>query len=286
MKLFLVLFLVFASLLSFCWTFCFLSFLAFFGFFKKKRRRRRMKQTTTATVLADNTANVPTTLVSYLQRLKALDETSASVSDKVHSEVESFVLALETTKTTTGKDDTNNNNNNKKRKLNDVDEDEQDDDDDDEESRKKKKQLLEERIDKSVKLCLEIADEKCALAARAYDLVDEHITKLDKDLRVFEDEARNNTNANPKNKPNAQGGQNDKKNDQVGSPYYVNEADPNEPTYCYCKRVSFGEMVGCENDKCKIEWFHFSCVGLDPTVKLKGKWYCKDCKLNMKLKKK
>ena len=68
-----------------------------------------MKQTTTATVLADNTANVPTTLVSYLQRLKALDETSASVSDKVHSEVESFVLrALEKTKTnqTTGKDDT------------------------------------------------------------------------------------------------------------------------------------------------------------------------------------
>lgn len=51
-----------------------------------------MKQTTTATVLADNTANVPTTLVSYLQRLKALDETSASVSDRDHSEVESSVL--------------------------------------------------------------------------------------------------------------------------------------------------------------------------------------------------
>ena len=270
----------------FCWSFC--PRLLRVRLQKKKRRRRRMKQTTTATVLADNTANVPTTLVSYLQRLKALDETSASVSDKVHSEVETFVLrALETTKTnqTTGKDDNNNINiNNKKRKLND--EDEQDDDDSDEESRKKKKELLEERIDKSVKLCLEIADEKCALAARAYDLVDEHITKLDKDLRVFEDEARNNTNANPKNKPNAQGGQNDKKKDQVGSPYYVNEADPNEPTYCYCKRVSFGEMVGCENDKCKIEWFHFSCVGLDPTVKLKGKWYCKECKLNMKLKKK
>ena len=127
---------------------------------------------------------------------------------------------------------------------------------------------------------VEIADEKCALAARAYDLVDEHITKLDKDLRVFEDEARNNTNSN-KNKLSKQGGQNDKKQDQAGSPYYVNEADPNEPTYCYCKRVSFGEMVGCENDKCKIEWFHFACVGLDPTVKLKGKWYCKECKLKM-----
>ena len=85
--------------------------LLFGFFFRLQRIRIRMKQTTTATVLADNTANVPTTLVSYLQRLKALDETSASVSDKVHSEVETFVLrALETTKTnqTTGKDDNNN----------------------------------------------------------------------------------------------------------------------------------------------------------------------------------
>jgi hypothetical protein len=23
--------------------------------------------------------------------------------------------------------------------------------------------------------------------------------------------------------------------------------DPNEPTYCTCNRVSFGEMVGCDN---------------------------------------
>lgn len=23
--------------------------------------------------------------------------------------------------------------------------------------------------------------------------------------------------------------------------------DPNEPLYCFCKRVSFGEMVGCDN---------------------------------------
>ena len=49
-------------------------------------------KTTTATVLADDTANVPTTVVSYLQGLKALDETSASVSDRDHSEVESSVF--------------------------------------------------------------------------------------------------------------------------------------------------------------------------------------------------
>jgi hypothetical protein len=51
--------------------------------------------------------------------------------------------------------------------------------------------------------------------------------------------------------------------------------DPNEPTYCLCHQVSFGEMIGCDNPECPIEWFHFQCVGL--TSKPKGKWYCPKC---------
>ncbi|XP_078253210.1 inhibitor of growth protein 2 [Rhinoraja longicauda] len=52
--------------------------------------------------------------------------------------------------------------------------------------------------------------------------------------------------------------------------------DPNEPTYCLCNQVSYGEMIGCDNEECPIEWFHFSCVGL--TYKPKGKWYCPKCR--------
>ncbi|XP_041359224.1 inhibitor of growth protein 1-like [Gigantopelta aegis] len=52
--------------------------------------------------------------------------------------------------------------------------------------------------------------------------------------------------------------------------------DPDEPTYCLCNQVSYGEMIGCDNDKCVIEWFHFNCVGL--TYKPKGKWYCPNCR--------
>jgi len=52
--------------------------------------------------------------------------------------------------------------------------------------------------------------------------------------------------------------------------------DPNEPTYCLCKRVSFGNMIGCDNAECPIEWFHFECVGLTDPVK--GKWYCPFCR--------
>lgn len=74
--------------------------------------------------------------------------------------------------------------------------------------------------------------------------------------------------------------------------------DPNEPTYCLCNQVSYGEMIGCDNPdvssskisrnvliftninstillQCPIEWFHFACVKL--TTKPKGKWYCPKC---------
>ncbi|ORX94910.1 hypothetical protein K493DRAFT_301782 [Basidiobolus meristosporus CBS 931.73] len=38
--------------------------------------------------------------------------------------------------------------------------------------------------------------------------------------------------------------------------------DPNEPTYCYCNQISFGEMIACDNTECEIEWFHYQCVDL------------------------
>lgn len=53
-----------------------------------------------------------------------------------------------------------------------------------------------------------------------------------------------------------------------------------EPTYCYCNQVSFGEMVGCDGDTCKREWFHLPCIGFKNPPK--GKWYCDDCLAKMK----
>ncbi|XP_017784516.1 PREDICTED: inhibitor of growth protein 1 isoform X1 [Nicrophorus vespilloides] len=52
--------------------------------------------------------------------------------------------------------------------------------------------------------------------------------------------------------------------------------DPDEPTYCLCDQISYGEMIMCDNDLCPIEWFHFSCVTL--TTKPKGRWYCPKCR--------
>lgn len=58
--------------------------------------------------------------------------------------------------------------------------------------------------------------------------------------------------------------------------------DPNEPTYCLCHQVSYGEMIGCDNLDCPIEWFHFGCVNL--SAKPKGKWYCPRCNEERKKK--
>ncbi|XP_057540474.1 PHD finger protein ING2-like [Amaranthus tricolor] len=55
--------------------------------------------------------------------------------------------------------------------------------------------------------------------------------------------------------------------------------DPNEPIYCVCHQVSFGDMIACDNEACQGgEWFHYACVGLTPETRFKGKWYCPTCR--------
>ncbi|ORY26910.1 hypothetical protein LY90DRAFT_388544 [Neocallimastix californiae] len=57
----------------------------------------------------------------------------------------------------------------------------------------------------------------------------------------------------------------------------------NEPLYCICRQISYGNMIACDNQKnCPHEWFHYECVGLvEPP---KGSWYCPDCRAKMNKK--
>jgi inhibitor of growth protein 3 len=45
--------------------------------------------------------------------------------------------------------------------------------------------------------------------------------------------------------------------------------------YCYCQRVSYGDMVACDNADCKNQWFHWECAGL--VAEPVGDWLCRDC---------
>jgi hypothetical protein len=83
------------------------------------------------------------------------------------------------------------------------------------------------------------------------------------------------------------------------------EIGADEPLYCYCNGVSYGEMVACDADDCEKEWFHLECVGLKVAprgngkssspasfisrsvandIRVSAKWYCNDCKEKMKTK--
>lgn len=68
------------------------------------------------------------------------------------------------------------------------------------------------------------------------------------------------------------------------APAASDDADNN--LYCFCQRVSFGEMIGCDNDDCRFEWFHWSCVGITSPPKDDEVWYCPDCAPKMEKRKK
>uniref|UniRef100_A0A8C1WVT8 Inhibitor of growth protein n=2 Tax=Cyprinus carpio TaxID=7962 RepID=A0A8C1WVT8_CYPCA len=173
------------------------------------------------------------------------------------------------------------------------------------------------KIENAYNKCKEYSDDKVQLAMQIYEMVDKHIRRLDADLARFEndlqekldsgvldssDEKQSRKDKNIKDKRASHG--RDKKGSDQDSPKQkklknganISESllamhpsdvldmpvDPNEPTYCLCSQVSYGEMIGCDNSDCPIEWFHFACVGL--TTKPKGKWYCPRCTQEMRKK--
>lgn len=58
-----------------------------------------------------------------------------------------------------------------------------------------------------------------------------------------------------------------------------------ERAYCYCKMPEEpgNPMIGCDAPDCRIEWFHFSCVGILEEPETDEEWFCDECKerLNM-----
>ncbi|KAG7208976.1 hypothetical protein KM043_015144 [Ampulex compressa] len=56
----------------------------------------------------------------------------------------------------------------------------------------------------------------------------------------------------------------------------VPERTVNLYCYCQCPYDEVSEMIACDGEDCRIEWFHFECVGI--MVPPKGKWYCPDCR--------
>ena len=57
----------------------------------------------------------------------------------------------------------------------------------------------------------------------------------------------------------------------------VNITNNNEfEAWCYCRKSFDSELIGCDNENCSVQWYHFECVGVK--IKPRGKWYCPECR--------
>lgn len=158
----------------------------------------------------------------------------------------------------------------------------------------------------------QICEQKVALSQQLYDFVDQNICSMDKETKAFDKElskARGHLSlprgnpadelyvapaepvkSNLKRKRGTRGANPGSPDSSSGQRLPGADICPEgpapaseEPTYCYCQRVSFGDMIACDNDSCAIEWFHLACAGLPPGFQARGNWYCKECTAAMQL---
>ncbi|XP_053895877.1 inhibitor of growth protein 5 isoform X1 [Malaclemys terrapin pileata] len=130
--------------------------------------------------------------------------------------------------------------------------------------------------------CKEYSDDKVQLAMQTYEMVDKHIRRLDADLARFEADLKDKLEGSDFESPGGRGlkkgrSQKDKRGSRgrgrrtseedtpkkkklKGGSEFADTilsvhpsdvldmpVDPNEPTYCLCHQVSYGEMIGCDN---------------------------------------
>lgn len=51
-----------------------------------------------------------------------------------------------------------------------------------------------------------------------------------------------------------------------------------ETLYCFCHQKATEDMICCDDENCPYKWFHYKCVGIDPSCITEGPWYCPLCK--------
>nr|XP_040124072.1 inhibitor of growth protein 5 [Ictidomys tridecemlineatus] len=145
-----------------------------------------------------------------------------------------------------------------------------------------------QKIQSAYSKCKEYSDDKVQLAMQTYEMVDKHIRRLDADLARFEADLKDKMDGNDFDSPGGRGlkkgrGQKEKrgsrgrgrrtseedtpkKKKHKGGSEFTDTilsvhpsdvldmpVDPNEPTYCLCHQVSYGEMIGCDNPDVRIE---------------------------------
>ena len=135
-----------------------------------------------------------------------------------------------------------------------------------------------------------LSERKAQVAVHSYDLINQNINMVDHELKVLEKAMRMNGDERlllalgPDIMPQQVLGPGRRgrrpEHDEEPVDQFVN-VDPNEPVYCTCRHIAYGDMVACDNDECAIEWFHYACVNL--TKKPSRQWLCPECSRKRKM---
>eukprot|EP01091_Cochliopodium_minus_P017268 TRINITY_DN670_c1_g1_i1.p1 TRINITY_DN670_c1_g1~~TRINITY_DN670_c1_g1_i1.p1 ORF type:complete len:200 (+),score=64.38 TRINITY_DN670_c1_g1_i1:35-634(+) len=187
---------------------------------------------------------MPTEIKRNFALIKELDDKVEDVLSKINDEESSY---LEKTK----------NNRLKKDKI------------------EKELQTTKKTLEEHFETCNRYCDEKISLTEQSFEIVENHLKKLEQDIiRIEKETDVKEKTGNKKNKKNK--ASNAVKN-PITQPIVPTYVPIIEESYCICNKPSFGEMIGCDNKDCKKEWFHFGCVGLSEIPS--GLWYCPNCRV-------
>lgn len=117
---------------------------------------------------------------------------------------------------------------------------------------------------------LQATAEKAAITAEMLRQVQRRGLKLEDDISSFQEELRlGKMDLQSSGQPC---GQAFKRSRRLQATPSLRSKDESE---CICGKPAYGEMVGCENPECPVEWFHPECVGLGRVPA--GKWFCRHC---------
>lgn len=98
---------------------------------------------------------------------------------------------------------------------------------------------------------------------------------------------KNSSDTNLRSESSSSANRTDTGNLSILTTSSIGSASISERRFCVCNKLEYEETgpfssqgdilwVECGNPHCKLQWFHFDCMGI--TSKPKGKWYCPHCR--------
>ena len=103
----------------------------------------------------------------------------------------------------------------------------------------------------------------------------ESVKESDDDSKMDVDEVTKSSDAASANEPNPVNVEAEERDSNSNGELNDSQSQTSPSQYCICNEPFNGDMIACDGESCKVEWFHFRCVGMKAAPK--GRWFCDEC---------